>query len=650
MISKHTIDKVYETSRVEEVISDFVNLKKSGTNLKGLSPFTNEKTPSFMVSPVKQIWKDFSSGKGGNSVAFLMEHERFSYPEAIKYLAKKYNIEIEETFKSKEQKEKISERESMYLVVQNAKEYYKNNLWKDKEGNSIGFSYVKERGFEDKVIRDFEIGYSLNNKDSYFKYAISEGFSRDFLEKTGMCIFKENKAIDRFRARVMFPIKNFSGRVLGFGGRILSEKFKAAKYINSPESDIYEKSKVLFGIYESKKTISNKDLCYLVEGYTDVIQMHQSGIENVVASSGTALTIDQISLIQRLTQNIVVLFDGDEAGLRASLRGLEMILEKGMNVKVCQFPEGKDPDSFSRDHSTEEILDFFDKNTKDFIQFKADLLFQESQTDPIKKADTIREIIEIIAKIPDQIKSELYIQECSKIMNISEEVLFNSLSQVKTKALYQENIKLRDSSKIKIIKSEKKSNEINQSFELEYQIINILLLYGDREEIFNEIILKKNDKGELIEEKVEFRTKVFEKIFLDLQEDEIEFTQNSFRELYKILINHFESKGSISIDDFTTKLSPELSHLVSDILIKDELYKLHDWEKKNIFVKERESNINQMVIETILTLRKNLIDKKINELQDSLKDSEKTNDDILSDVISYHQLKSVVSHKLNRVI
>jgi len=651
LISRSTIDKVYQSARVEEVIGDFVTLKKSGTNLKGLSPFSKEKTPSFMVSPVKQIWKDFSSGKGGNSIAFLMEHEHFSYPEAIRFLAKKYNIEIEETFKTDEEKEKLSQRESMYLVVQNAKDFFEKNLWKNTEGKAIAHTYLKERGFKDEVIKLFELGYSLNKKDSYSKEAISNGFSKEHLESTGLSISNQNQFIDRFRSRVIFPIKSFSGRILGFGGRILSDSIKTAKYINSPESDIYHKSKVLYGLYESKKTIAKNDLCYLVEGYTDVIQMHQIGIQNVVSSSGTSLTEDQIVLMQRLTQNIVVLFDGDEAGLKASLRGLEMILKKGMNVKVCQFPEGQDPDSFSKDNTKQEILEYFEIHTKDFIQFKADLLFKESKNDPIRKSETIREIIQIIAMIPDKIKQEVYVQSCSVIMDISEEVLFNYLAQINSKKVLKEKkYSSNNNSEMQIVIKNKTFDEIDHIFELEHQIITILLLYGDREEGFIETMLKRNEKGDLIEERVELKVKVFEKIFLDLQEDEIELAQSSFRELFIILIKHFQSHGSLSISEVTKKLSPQLSDLVSDILMRDELYKLHDWKKKNIFVKARESKVSQLVIETILSLRKFLIDKKIIQLQYSVENSEVDNEEVLSDVISYSQLKKVVAKKLNRVI
>src|SRR5690554_6724811 len=376
-----------------------------------------------MVSPVKQIWKDFSSGKGGNVVAFVMEHEHSTYPEAIKYLARKYNIEIEETEQSEESKEKTNERESMYLVSEFAKDYFQNTLKDTELGKAIGGSYYKERGFTDETIETFKLGYSLDQWDAFTKAAMFKGYQLEFLENTGLTIVKDDqpgdkkRMFDRFKGRVMFPIHSLSGRVLGFGGRILTSDKKAAKYLNSPESEIYHKSKVLYGIYQAKQTIAKEDNCYLVEGYTDVIQFNQSGIENVVASSGTALTADQIRSISRLTKNITVLFDGDAAGLRASIRGIDLILEEGMNVKVCTFPNGEDPDSFAKKNSFEDLTLYLEEHAKDFIQFKASLLNEDAQNDPIKKAELIRDMVTSISKIPDRIKREVYVQETSKIID-----------------------------------------------------------------------------------------------------------------------------------------------------------------------------------------------------------------------------------------
>ena len=651
MISKNTIDQVYETARVEEVIGDFVGLKKSGTNFKGLSPFTQERSPSFMVSPVKQIWKDFSSGKGGNVVAFLMEHEHFSYPEAIRYLAKKYNIEIEETEQTDAEKEKLNERESMFLVAEHANSYFKETLWEASEGKAIGLTYFKERGFTDETIKKFDLGYSPQEKDAFSKSALKNGFQLDFLEKTGLTIVNENYQVDRFRGRVMFPIKSLSGRVVGFGGRILGDNKKTAKYLNSPESEIYHKSKVLYGIYEAKQSIAKEDVCYLVEGYTDVIQMVQSGVTNVVSSSGTALTELQIRLIQRLTQNIVVLFDGDAAGLRASLRGIDMILAQGMNVRVCSFPEGEDPDSFAKKNSQEAIELFFKDNSKDFIQFKASLLLEDAVNDPVKKAATIRDIVESISKIPDPIQQEVYVQSCAQIMNISENVLFSALAQLSKKAQNTKSKTAQKEESFRVVKNEiPQSVSIDHTFELERQIITILIMYGDREETFKESILSFSEEEEIEEEIKEVKVKVFEKIFLDLQQDEIELANSNFKTLFYLLIQHFQIEGQISIDKLIPTLDVELSSLVSNILMNDEQHQLHHWEKKNIFVKSKDSQISQLVNETILTLRKLLIDKKIEELQEQVKDNDEHHAQILEDVMSYYQLKKVVSRKLNRVI
>lgn len=392
--------------RVEEVIGDFVQLKKAGSNFKGLSPFSNERTPSFMVSPVKQIWKDFSSGKGGNAIAFLMEHEHFTYPEAIRYLAKKYNIEIEETEQTEDEKAKADERESLYIVSDFARSFFEDTLFSNEEGKAIGLTYFKERGFTEQTIKKFQLGYSPDSWTAFTDEALKKGYQLEFLDKTGLTIVKEDRNFDRFKGRVMFPIHSMSGRVLGFGGRILSQDKKAAKYLNSPESDIYHKSKILYGIYQAKQHIAKADNCYLVEGYTDVIQMHQKGIENVVASSGTALTPEQIRLVNRLTSNITMLYDGDAAGLRASIRGVDLILEQGMNVKICTFPEGEDPDSFARKTAYEDLVLYLEENATDFIRFKANLLMEEAKNDPVKKADTIRDMVVSISKISDLIKQE----------------------------------------------------------------------------------------------------------------------------------------------------------------------------------------------------------------------------------------------------
>ena len=651
MITKTTIDQVYDTARVEEVIGDFVSLKKAGSNFKGLSPFSQERTPSFMVSPVKQIWKDFSTGKGGNVVAFLMEHERFSYPEAIRYLAKKYNIEIEETQQTDEEKAKRDARESMLLVSEFALDYFKNNLWESSAGKAIGKTYFQERGFTDETIQAFDLGYALETKDAFTSTALEKGYKLEFLEKTGLTIVNEERKIDRFRGRVLFPIKSMAGRTVGFGCRILGDKKKTAKYLNSPESEIYYKSKVLYCLYESKQAIAIEDCCYLVEGYTDVIQMHQRWIKNVVSSSCTALTQEQIRLIQRLTQNIVVLFDGDAAGLRAALRGIDMILSQGMNVKVCSFPEGEDPDSFAKSHSLDEVQAFFNDNAKDFIQFKASLLMQKAQNDPIKKAATIKDMVESIAKIPDAIQREVYVQSCAAIMEISEEVLFSTLAQKIAKEVITQNKRKPNARQMQVVQPVTSDLKVDELYELEKQIITLLILYGDREETFQESVLQFSEKSSEVEEEMtEVKAKVHEKIFLDLQQDEIELANEDFRALFFLLLEQFQTQGILLIDKLTPTLTPELSSLVSTILMNEEKYNLHQWEKKNIFVKTRDQQIGLMVTETILSLRKHLVNRKIESLQAEMENPQEGHKALLEDVMSYYQLRRLVSNKLNRVL
>ena len=650
MISKATIDQVFDTARVEEVIGDFVQLKKSGSNFKGLSPFSEERTPSFMVSPVKQIWKDFSTGKGGTSVSFLMEHEHFTYPEAIKYLARKYNIEIEETVQTDSDKEAAGERESMYLVSEFARTYYQNTLHKTDQGKAIGLSYFKERGFTDETIQDFQLGFSTDAWSGLTDSALKKGYKLKFLESTGLSIVKGEKQFDRFKGRVLFPIHSMSGRVLGFGGRILAKNEKAAKYLNSPESDIYHKSKVLYGIYYAKQTIAKEDNCFLVEGYTDVIQFHQKGIKNVVSSSGTALTPDQIRLINRLTKNITVLFDGDPAGIRASLRGIDLILEQGMNVKICTFPEGEDPDSFAKQNTLEELKDYLKSNAKDFIAYKASLLMEEAQNDPVAKANLIRDMVTSISKVSDNIQKEIYVRDCSRIMDISEDVLFSTLAQMGKKAQSDANKTYNKKQKaFEVVKSVAPPQKVDIQYELEQKIIEILLLYGSRKESFEDLILKENDKEELVLEPVIHEVKVFEKIFLDLQEDEMQFTNENFKTLYYTIIDSLNQTDDFVIESFVNRLDPTLASDVTNILMNEERYNLHNWEKNNIFPKQKEVSIAQLVSETILTLRCYLIDRKVNEIKQDTKDTidHRT---LLEDVLNYSNLKMLLSRKLNRVL
>lgn len=651
MISRSTIDRVFETARVEEVIGEFVQLKKAGSNFKGLSPFTDEKSPSFMVSPVKQIWKDFSTGKGGNAVSFLMEHEHYSYPEAIKFLAKKYNIEIEETAQSDQEKEQMNERESMFLVSNFAKDYFHDVLLNATQGKAIGLSYFKERGFREDIIKKFDLGYCLDTWDSFTNEALKKGYDIKYLASTGVTIVRENKQFDRFKGRVMFPIHSMSGRILGFGGRTLSSDKKTAKYVNSPESDIYHKSKILYGIYQAKKEIAKQDNCFLVEGYTDVISFYQSGIENVVASSGTALTSDQIRLVNRLTKNITVLFDGDAAGIRASIRGIDLILEQGMNVKVVTFPDGEDPDSFAKKHTEVALREYLEESSQDFINFKVSLLMKEASNDPVKKAGLIRDIVASISKIPDSIQREVYVQECSRIMEISERVLFSELAQLISKNTKDFNkTQQKDKQSFEVVKKQTEQlKEVDSLFILEREIIRILLLFGNQETDFVDFIEVEDEEGVMHLEKEKYTNQVSKELYLNLQDDEIEFSNEIFQSIYYEMIHQLNQEDKIEMEAFINHPNTNISSIVTSILMDDEKYTLSDWERKNIFVTESEEVLSKLVTDAILNLRRILIDKKIQQLINPKEGTSVENTD-LEMIQNYTELKKRLYSKLMRVV
>lgn len=640
--------------RVEEVIGDFVQLKRAGSNYKGLSPFSNERTPSFMVSPVKQIWKDFSSGKGGNAIAFLMEHEHFTYPEAIRYLAKKYHIDIEETEQSNEEKAQADERESLYIVSEYAQQYFQDTLFNTEAGKAIGMTYFKERGFSEETIQKFRLGFSPDEWTAFTDNALAKGYQLEFLEKTGLTIVNGDRKFDRFKGRVMFPIHSMSGRVLGFGGRILTNDKKQAKYLNSPESEIYHKSKVLYGIFFAKQAIAKADNCYLVEGYTDVIQMHQKGIENVVASSGTALTQDQIRLIHRLTPNITVLYDGDAAGLRASIRGVDLILEQGMNVKVCTFPDGDDPDSFARKTAYEDLVLYLENNATDFIRFKASLLMQEAQNDPIKKAETIRDMVESISKIPDLIKREVYVRECATIMDISEQVLFSTLAQILKKDFYEgQKVERKQKAAMQVVQTpeEAQKRTVNRLEVLEYDLIKNLLLYGNRECIFTDTILVEEEDGTLKEQQIQQTLKVYEKIFLELQEDEIELANPDFKQIYELLMGKLSENPNYDVNRIANELPIELSEKVSGMLLDDDSNQLHDWSKRDIVPKAKDAHLDAIVSDIILNIRSLLVHHLIQSLtQQMVQANEEEKKELLENVMNYIQLQKLLAKRLNIVV
>lgn len=430
MIDQSTVARIFDSAEISEVVSDFVTLKKRGVNFLGLCPFHNEKSPSFTVSPAKGIYKCFGCGKGGNPVNFIMEHEHLDYVGALKYLAKKYHIDVVEKELSPEQERQKNDRESMMIVSSFAQKSFTQNLYEHAQGIAIGMGYMRERGFRDEIIKKFQVGYCLEAWDAFSNHAVECGFKKEYLVKTGLSIEKENRLLDRFRGRVIFPIHGIAGRVQAFGGRILKNDGKSAKYLNSPESEIYHKSRILYGIYQAKKSIVQNEKCFLVEGYTDVLSFHQAGIENVVASSGTALTVDQIRLIKRFTNNITIIYDGDAAGIKASIRGIDLVLEQEVNVKVLLLPHGEDPDSFSRTMGASELMEYIEKNESDFIVFKTNLLLKDAKDDPVKRANLIIDIVHSIAIIPDGIVRAVYVRECSSILNVDERVLYTEINKI----------------------------------------------------------------------------------------------------------------------------------------------------------------------------------------------------------------------------
>ena len=648
MISQRTIDIIFETARVEEVVGDFVNLKRAGSSLKGLSPFGNEKTPSFVVSPAKQIWKDFSSGRGGNVVSFLMEVEQFSYPEALRWLAKRYNIEIEEDEEfSVEQKQEEKDRESLFTLTEFAKKFFVNQLHNSEEGNLIGLSYFRERGFTKETIDKFELGYSPKQWDAFAEYAIKQGYSKELLEESGLVTFKEdNKKFDKFRERVMFPIYSFSGRTLGFGGRILRNDIKAAKYLNSPENKIYHKSKTLYGFYQAKQSIRKADECYLVEGYTDVLSLHQAGIENVVASSGTALTNEQIRMIKQMTPNITVMYDGDNAGIKASFRGIDMILEQEMNIKVLLLPEGEDPDSFARNHSTSEIEAYIKENASDFIRFKVNVLLEDAQNDPIKKAELIREIVKSISLIPNIIKQEVYIAETSKLLQIREEVLFKELAQIQKSGDKNSETASHISDKartkqptISVVPSTKEVVNVQQTVETE--IIKLILQYGDLE------VDLKNENNEL------YKTTVIQEIVTQFNENELMLTNP----LYQSILDEVKiglEKDELRTGTYFSRLAnPEMINLASEMMLEKHSLSENWTIKQGINIKKKEEFVHKDLFDVLLRFKIIYIDNMIANLMNETKNPELDQEhiqQILQQIMHFTGLKNILNQHLNRVI
>jgi DNA primase len=644
MITHESIERIKAAAHIEEVIGDFIHLKKRGTSLIANCPFHGEKTPSFHVSVAKGIYKCFGCGVAGDAVNFVMAHEKYSYPEALKYLANKYNIEVEETVDTQEQLEANSERESLYIVSTFAAQFFENSLWNTDDGRAIGLSYFKERGFREDILKKFNLGYSPDVWDAFTKEAVKNLHKEEFLEKTGLAIRNDKGLLyDRFRGRVMFPIHNFSGRIIGFGGRTLKTEKSVPKYVNSPESDIYHKSNVLYGLYHAKKAIRNENNCYLVEGYADVLALHQASIENVVASSGTSLTIEQIKLIARFTQNVTILYDGDPAGIKASLRGLDMILEEGLNVKIVSFPDGDDPDSYMHKVGSSAFKAYIETQRQDFILYKANILLADAGKDPIKRSAIIRDLVESIAKIPDSITASVFVRECSLLLEIEERVLISELNTIKRaklkKAEKRNTPQENDLPPDDLFDDEKGSTETltvagKENALQEREVVRLLLCYGDQLAQFVEademnigsfIIQNLND--------VEFEDPICEQ----------------FIRLYSEILERGESPKQ---DDFLRSSNNEIATLA--ITLTTSPYTLSEnWTKKHqIYVRLEEENLKKTVLEGIFHLKKQKVEKILLSLMNQLKENlePEAQDALMLRYSQYKNLERQIANHLGAVI
>ena len=617
MIDRSTIERILDAAQIVDVVQEFVQLKKRGVNFLGLCPFHNEKTPSFTVSPSKEIFKCFGCGKVGNSVNFVMEHEHLTYPEALKYLARKYHIEVVEKELSQEELEKQNERESLLIVSSYAARQFSENLFQTDEGISVGLAYFKERGFRQDTLKKFEVGYSFEKRDAFSKKALEDGYKKDFLVKTGLSIQHEDRIFDRFANRVMFPIHSLSGQVLGFGGRVLKTDPKSAKYLNSPESEIYHKSRILYGAYQARKAITQEDRCYLVEGYTDVLSLHEANVENVVASSGTSLTQEQVRLIKRFTQNITILYDGDAAGIKASLRGIDLVLEEGMNVKIVLIPDNEDPDSYSRKLSKEEFLRFLKDNETDFIRFKTQLLLSEANNDPVKKADLIRDVVKSIAVIPEAITRTVYIKECSTVLEVAEPILYNEVNKLRHQKNFQDRNKYPGPEDLPVMPQVivKPIQHEAVSYYSEKEVIRLLLKFGSVE--FERTLNKEDGKEEVLT--------VADYVVREITSDDLLFDDRVCSKIFADFKFHVEH-GLITGDkQFVKHEDPEISALSADLLADShELSKI--WKEKQTYVETEEMVLKEMVGDSVLKFKSDKIMIIRKEIMSQLEEAVKAND------------------------
>ena len=652
MIDQATIDRILDAAQIVEVVSDFVTLRKRGVNYVGLCPFHNEKTPSFSVSPSKGLCKCFSCGKGGNAVHFIMEHEQMSYPEALRYLAKKYNIEIKERELTNEEKEVQSNSESMFIVNNFARDYFQNILKNHVDGRSIGLAYFRQRGFRDDIIDKFQLGFSTEGRDALAQEALRKGFKQEFLVKTGLCYeTDDHKLRDRFWGRVMFPVHTLSGKVVAFGGRVLStENKKLAKYVNSPESEIYHKSNELYGIYFAKQAIVKQDRCFLVEGYTDVISMHQSGVENVVASSGTSLTPGQIRLIHRFTNNITVLYDGDMAGIKASIRGIDMLLEEGMNIKVCLLPDGDDPDSFARKHNATEFQNFIQEHETDFIRFKAQLLMEDAGKDPMKRAELINDIVRSIAVIPEAIVRDVYIKECGQLLRIEDKLLVSEVAKRRelqaekgNKPIASNNAPTPQPGEMpppfppeemeadtyqSFIPQEGKEGQ--EFYKYERLIIQMIVRYGEK------VMCNLTD-----EEGNEVPVTVVEYVINDLKEDELAFHNPLHRRILSEASEHIHDQEFASERFFVAHPDPKISTIATELA--SDRYQLSKYHSKTQKLVTDEERLYEMVPMLMINFKNAIVAEELKHIMYALQDPSIANDNAQCDAVMqrYKEMKEI---------
>ena len=619
MIPRETINQIIETARIEDVVGEFVTLRKRGSNLIGICPFHKEKTPSFNVNPARNIFKCFGCGKAGDAVRFIMEHEHYSYPEALRYLAKKYGIKIEEREQSPEELAAQNERERMFNINSFAQEYFSNIMMTSDEGQSVGLAYFHERGFRDAIINRFQLGYCPNSGSAFTDYATQHGYDKDLLIKVGLTGSYEDRIYDRYQGRVIFPIHNLTGKVIGFGGRILTKEKTKAKYVNSPESEIYNKSQTLYGIFFARNEISRLDNCILVEGYADVLSMHQAGIENVVASSGTSLTTEQIRMISRYTKNITMLYDGDAAGIHAALRGTNMILEEGMNVRIVVLPPEDDPDSFVQNNPIEVVTKYLADNAKDFIGFKTNLLLKDAQNDPIKRASVIKDIVETIAVIPDPIYRATYIKECSRTLEMPEQTLTNEVNKI-LRAKLRKQLGLDPKQDSQLTYQEYQTYQPQQQVEpesstpigffQEQELVKLLLSHGSE----NIELEEKDEDGKVINTYI---TTIASAIVDDLKNDGLLFRDETHKKIFDAFDRGLDTGILPTAHDFTSSEDQDVAVLAADLLSTQ--YKLDDWQRHRIVVKTEDDVLKKTVLSSILRFKDMVIEDRraavVKELQ-----------------------------------